>query len=119
MTIRNAKDARAIKAKGRKWENDVVDLFRAHGFNAERRRQRGSADAGDIAVHGLPLVVEAKCEKRISLSCYLDELKAECGCTDVGAVFAKRRGKGSHDAYVLTSVETFMELLKAWSGIED
>lgn len=119
MTIRNAKDARAIKAKGRKWENDVVDLFKAHGFNAERRRQRGSADAGDIAVHGLPLVVEAKCEKNISLASYMDELKSETGPNDTGAVFAKRRGKGSHEAYVLTSVETFMELLKAWAGIED
>lgn len=112
MTIRDGKGARAAKAKGRTWENDVVDLFRAAGFsNAERRRQRGIRDAGDIA--GIPgLVVECKNERKITLSLYLDELLSEVAEApeDWGVVALKRRGKSVNEGYAVMRLEDFARL---------
>jgi len=114
MTIKDAKGSRAIKARGRQFENDVVEVFKANGFpDAERRRQRGINDAGDIA--GVPmLVIECKNEKRINLAGYMAELEREAGAC-FGVVTVKRRGKGADQAYVVMDLEQFVRIWEDFS----
>lgn len=107
------------KARGTAWESDVVKYVVASGHYpyCERRALRGARDTGDIA--GLPIVVECKSCKSISLGTWVAEAEAEARNADLPrhwwAVWHKRRGRASPgDAYVTISGELFVELLMAW-----
>lgn len=100
MTIRNASQARAAKAKGRQAEAAVVKLLREAGLAAERRRLTGASDIGDVGgVRGL--VIEVKACKQIQLGPWLDEMLRETANANAkyprdaphaGLLVIKRRG---------------------------
>jgi Holliday junction resolvase len=101
--------------RGTSWETQVVRFLQDHGWpHAERRARRGARDAGDIAgVAGV--CIEAKAEKRIALSEYLDEAEIEQRNANaaVGVTWIKRRGKTSPgSAYVVMSGAQFVQLLR-------
>jgi len=67
------------KAKGTRFETDVVNYLRARGFTAQRLPPAGNQDMGDIVFLDGPchVVVEAKAERRIDLPRYLRQAEAE------------------------------------------
>lgn len=111
----------AAKAKGTRWESDIVRALREAGFvQAERRAGNGTHDRGDIA--GVPgLVIEAKNCARTELAEWVDE--ADCEARNDGArygvVWHHRRGKAApEDGYVTMSGATFLRLLADALGLE-
>jgi len=117
MTIRSTGQSRGIKAKGREAENAVVEYLMDRGCDAERRRQTGIGDCGDIG--GVPgWVIEVKAEKRINLSGYLAELAAEVEAADIkfrrshqGVVIVKKRGTlDASQWYAVMPFGKFMDL---------
>lgn len=106
----------AAKRKGSAWEAAVVDYLRLCGWpNAERRVIGGSRDRGDIAgIVGV--VIEAKSAARFEPSAWLTELGKEIANdrAELGAVWVKRRGKGSPgQGIVIMDGTTFARLLNA------
>lgn len=105
----------AAKARGTRAESAVVSYLQPNGFpEAERRALRGVRDAGDIA--GLPdTVIEIKDHAdRQRLGEWMTELDAEMAAADaeIGAIWHKRRGKGSPaDWYVTMPGWVFVRLL--------
>ncbi|MBT2213484.1 hypothetical protein [Actinomadura sp. NEAU-AAG7] len=104
------------RAKGTAAETAVVHYLRGAGFpHVERRAGAGRLDAGDIAgIVGV--VIEVKAHARTELAAWLDETRRETanGHADYGAVWHKRRGKGSPaDWFVTLDGATFTRLLKA------
>lgn len=104
------------RTKGTGWESAIVDYLRSLGWlHVERRALNGNQDRGDIA--GIPgVVIEAKACKAIDLAGWVDEAQAERANdgADLGAVWAKRRGKGSPgDGYVVLPGHAFAALLVA------
>lgn len=104
------------KARGTRWESDIVTYLAAHGFpHVERRTLSGAKDRGDIA--GIPgVVIEAKSQNRHSFAEWLDEARAETenANADLGIVWAKRRGKGSPgEGYAVMDGRTLVWLLRS------
>ena len=108
------------RSKGREAENSVVDYLRQRGFQAERRRQTGAQDCGDIG--GVPgWVVEVKAEKRINLPAYLDELaqarinaEQRFGGRQAGFVVCKRRGdRYPGNWYAVVTLDEMVNMLQA------
>ena len=101
------------KRKGTSFEVAVVDYLRDHGFPfAERRAQRGTNDAGDVAgVVGW--VLEAKNCKLTELGPWMNEAKHEASNDGVAryAVIHKRRQHGTAEAFVSMPLRLFAELL--------
>lgn len=102
------------KAKGSQWERAVVAYLQEHGFPRARRRYGAgnTKDEGDIA--GFPRVVfECKNHKTINLAQFMDEVVVEKG--NAGALFGvsivKRRNKPVGMAYVVMSLEDFVQWL--------
>ena len=109
------------KAKGRSWEQDVVDwLRRDHAIPAERRRQTGADDCGDVGAWQ-HVVIEAKACKAITLAAFMDECAAETenamtrfGGPQYGFVMAKRRGcKRPSEGYAILPPDLAVAALKA------
>lgn len=110
----------AAKAKGTKWESEVVRALRAAGFaGAERRALRGSADRGDIT--GIPgVVIEAKNCARTELAAWVEEAAVERDRDGAryGAVFHHRRGRAAaEDGFVTMSGADFLRLLTDALGV--
>ena len=104
----------ASKAKGTRFESDVVGYLKEHGFQwAERRAQGGSKDRGDIA-GVLGWVLECKAEKAISLAGYVEEARTEGGNAGLRwfAAIVKRRNKGPGDAYVVMPLSVFCDYVR-------
>lgn len=105
----------AAKAKGTRFESAVAEFLRGVGFpHAERRALNGSKDRGDIT-GVLDAVIEVKNQERHSLAEWLDEalIERDNAGASIGAVWFKRRGKGSAgDGYVLLDGSTFARLLR-------
>jgi hypothetical protein len=103
----------ASKAKGTRWEGEIVAYLHGAGFpHIERRTQSGAHDKGDIA--GLPLVIEAKNCRATELAAWVDEAVAEArnAKVAVGVVWHHRRGKASPgDGFVTMRGEDFVTLL--------
>src|SRR5580698_1111493 len=106
--------ANPSKRKGSAWESAVVEYLKVSGFPyAERRVQRGSVDAGDIA--GVPgFMGECKAEKTITLSAYMDEVRVQKqnAHAAVGAAIIKRRSHSVERAYVVLELKDFLDLLR-------
>lgn len=115
----------ASKRKGDEWERTLVSYLRTNGLDADRLRQTGTEDEGDIAVRMFPgvnsiLVIEAKAENRIDLPGYLRELDVEKGhyikhrSMDAsrvdGVVVIKRRMASAGQAYVVTTVDNYFKI---------
>jgi hypothetical protein len=109
------------KAKGTAWESEIVTELRAQGHDSARRVvQAGAADVGDVHLGAIlsPLVaIEAKNEKALTFSSYVDEAKREgdnAGALYGGVAWVKRRGKASaRDGYVVMDGQTFIDILHA------
>lgn len=122
----DSKTSRANKQKGSKWESDTVAHARSRNLDAERQPKNGSRDSGDIVVRfpSLHLVIEAKNEKSIQLSSYLEELKKEVAnyrsarpaITAAGVVFVKRRSHGAARGYAVMEVDDFYDLLELFTS---
>lgn len=128
MTNRN-------KAKGTAWESAVRDfLNRALGLvdevtamfydptdpdNVHRKAQEGRADVGDLWAR--PFVLEAKNERTIRLSAYVEQAEAEAVNAGLpyGAAVVKRRGKGVGAGYVVMSLATFARFLRDYRRLRD
>lgn len=75
----------------------------------------GPKDKGDIELLDYPVIIEAKNERKMTLSEYVDEANIEAYNASVliGVAWHKRIRKGSPgDHYVTMDGNTFAELLK-------
>jgi len=103
----------ASRRKGTAWESAVVAFLQERGFPyAERRALRGTDDRGDVA--GIPgVVIECKAEKAIALGEYMNEVAVETknASARVGVAVVKRRQKPVGEAYVVMTLDQFVELL--------
>lgn len=106
------------KEKGTRWESAVAKYLRSKGFDVWRMAQTGTEDQGDIG--GLSQVAfECRNRAKISLAENVDdaESRAKYKEADYGVAVIKRRGKGTADAYVAMTLETFTRLMKE-AGLE-
>jgi hypothetical protein len=105
--------------RGRDGENLIVEVLRSAGYpNAERRRQGGAYDRGDIA--GVPdVVIEAKAAPaRYEISEWLKECDKETANDDahLGVVWFKLRGSRDPLQWpVMMRGRLFLPLLERWT----
>jgi hypothetical protein len=110
-----ATNGRPMKAKGARFEREVVACLRGHGHPyAERAYGAGRPrDIGDI--DGLPgFALECKAHRSIDLASFMDEAATEAenaGGGIVPVVIAKRRGKPTADAYVVMRLGDWAQLV--------
>jgi len=104
------------KAKGTKWEVDVVNYLRAQGHpDALRVVPEGLQDQGDIRVRE-EWVLQAKAWSKVldgisaGVLGYLRQRKA--ASLPYGAAVVKRPGKNVREGYVVMRLEDFAALLR-------
>ena len=100
--------------KGSAWEKAVVELLTADGFDmAERRKGEGINDRGDVA--GIRnVVIECKNTQAMEVGKSMAECekeRANAGAKFSAVVF-KRRGKGTADAYAVTTLAQYSQMLR-------
>lgn len=97
----------AARRKGSTFARAVCDYLADQlGRPVERRVDGGTKDRGDVA--GVPgWVLEAKACRQFDLSGWMDEAFKEAANDGAPyyAVVAKRRMKGTHQAYVIMPLE--------------
>lgn len=109
----------AAKARGSKFETDVLKWLRGKGLTAERLRLAGKADEGDIVcfVSGQPYVLELKATARLYLPQFWREATAEAanyatarGITPAppSYVIVKRRQAPISEAWVVQTLEQWI-----------
>lgn len=101
------------KAKGSQWERDVAKYFNDCGYpEVERRYGAGATlDKGDI--NGVKdTVIEAKNVAKITLASIVDEalLEQKNAKKRFGISVIKRRNKNVKDAYVVLTLEQYIDL---------
>jgi hypothetical protein len=111
----------ANKARGTRYEREIVDYL-SPMFDTQRLPRTGAKDEGDVEVrfNNFRLIIEAKNHKALALADWLKQAEVEANnredkLTDtacVPVVFAKRRGKGTANSYVIMDAEEFTLLLK-------
>jgi hypothetical protein len=105
--------ANPSKAKGTAFESLVVGYLRDHhNPNARRNVQMGEKDIGDIDGYYLH-ALEAKAEKEITLSSYIEQANKEAihAGQPYGCAVVKRRMKGVADGYVVRDLATDVRLM--------
>lgn len=105
----------ANKAKGSRWELDIVRyLAERFGRKVRRPHAEGFEDVGDI--HLSPFVLQAKNYSDVATALRVGvegaEIQASRAEERYGVAVIKRRGKGAADAYVAMSLETFRDLVE-------
>jgi hypothetical protein len=111
------------KAKGSAWETTLETSLRDMFGNAERLTLNGALDQGDVwfVHHGQPYVVEAKAERAINLSGYVDEayLEARNWATKrpiyplaIPVVMVKRRNHSVLKSYVVQEFAEWVRTVK-------
>lgn len=100
------------KAKGTKWETDVVRYLRDQGIPARRNAQHGLKDIGDIWFPDF--TIEAKDHAKIDLASFVDQSTRESDSagTSFGVAVVKRRNKNVKHGYAVMDLETFTRLAK-------
>ena len=105
------------KAKGTRFESEVVGFLRGHGFpHAERRTLSGAHDKGDIAgvrIGSVGFCLEVKNCKAMALAEWIKEAQVEAinAGTDFFAVIHKSVRRPTGKAYVTLPLDVFCELL--------
>jgi len=121
------------KAKGSRYENDLVEWIRENAplLRAERLPRAGAKDEGDVAItfpSGV-LVVEAKNHKEFAFSDWLRQARDEMvnyvtkRRLDPVSVFplvlVKRRGKSIGESYAVMELHLLVELIEHLSGDDE
>lgn len=118
--------ANPSKRKGSQWETDIVKGVRGLGHRAERIPNTGRLDESDVHIeimdkHGnrRELIVEAKAEKTIRLSAYVQEAMVErdnyCKARGLdpadfeAVVFVKRRNHSWDKGYAVTTIKEYLK----------
>lgn len=112
---------------GKRFEKELLDYFRRYGYDAERLRQTGKHDEGDLAIRTSPLrterhiVIEAKRCKAMDLAGWIKEAQIEhenyrrhraYNVTPTSfVVIHHARGKPISEAYVTTTLREWLEFL--------
>ena len=122
----DSKQSRANKRKGSGWESDIITHARSLNLDAEKQPKNGVRDSGDAVIRfpSFHLVIEAKNEKSISLSSYLEELRVEVenyrsarpAISATGVVMVKRRQYGVAKGYAVMEIEALYDLLNMLSS---
>lgn len=115
----------ANKRKGSQWELDLLKFFRGRKWKAERLRLAGVNDEGDLAViapNGMVIIVEAKATKSLTPAEFVKEAELEAdnwakargydAGSAVPIVAFKRRQHSVAKAYVIISLDKFMEIFE-------
>jgi hypothetical protein len=113
----------ASKARGTAWETGLVKYLREDGLDADRLRQTGKNDEGDIAlrVDSGRFILEAKNTARMNLAGWIGEAQVEAENyakhrgLDVppGFVVAyKRRNHSTGQSYIITTLEEWLRQIR-------
>lgn len=108
------------KAKGSKFETDVMKWIRSLGHFCERLAKAGSADEGDLVaiIAGNVYILECKNRKKLDLPTFWAEAEKEAknyakarGLPDSPPAFVivKRRNAGIEQAWVIQTLEKWVE----------
>ena len=108
------------KQEGSKFETDVMKYLRKLGHFAERLAKAGSSDEGDIVcmIAGETYILECKNRKKLNLPAFWDEAQVEAknyakarglSVLPLSFVIVKRRNSKIEDAWVITSLEKWIE----------
>ena len=115
------------KAKGSKFETDVMKYLRKLGHFAERLAKAGANDEGDIVtiIAGQTYILECKNRKSINLPQFWAEAQAEAhnyakareiAVAPPAYVIVKRRNASIEDAWVITTLEKWTEQMPVPQG---
>ena len=107
------------KAKGSKFETDVMKWLRSLGHFAERLAKAGASDEGDIVciIAGQTYILECKNRKKIDLPKFWDEAQKEARnyakargmvATPPAFVIVKRRNASIEQAWVVQPLEEWV-----------
>ena len=108
------------KQKGSKFETDVMKYLRKLGHFAERLAKAGANDEGDIVtiIAGNTYILECKNRKTMDLPQFWAEAQTEAAnyakargmvATPPAFVIVKRRNASIEDAWVIQSLEKWIE----------
>jgi hypothetical protein len=107
---------RSAKAKGSKYEREIVQCLQEHGYpHAERKLAGKTDDTGDIEGGPTGWTLELKNQARFNLAGWLDEAEVEAinSGNDYGAVLIRRKGSATRAGdYVVISLSTFLEITR-------
>ena len=115
------------KAKGSKFETDIMKYLRKLGHFAERLAKAGASDEGDIVaiIAGQTYILECKNRKKIDLPQFWKEAEVEAKnyakargqvVAPPAFVIVKRRNASIEDAWVITSLEKWIEQMPTPQG---
>lgn len=114
--------ANANKAKGTRWESDVVRYLRENGFRQARRAaQEGRKDVGDIHVRDFALQAKAYTNVAEGVRAGVErvaEQRDNAGLAYAAAVI-KRPRKNVREGLVVMTLHEFVRLLKAFYAALD
>jgi len=108
------------KAKGSKFETDVMKYIRSLGHFAERLAKAGAKDEGDIVtiIAGQTYILECKNRKSINLPQFWSEAQTEAAnyakargqvVAPPAFVIVKRRNSGVEDAWVIQPLGEWLD----------
>ena len=108
------------KAKGSKFETDVMKWLRSMGVLAERLTKAGSKDEGDMVavIAGETYILELKNRQTLSLPEFWREAQVEAlnyakarelGEVPLSYVVVKRRNAGIEDAWVIQNLTQWLK----------
>lgn len=108
------------KAKGSKFETDVMKWLRSLGHFAERLAKAGANDEGDLVtiIANETYILECKNRKKIDLPAFWDEAQVEAknyakarglNLSPLAFVIVKRRNKGIEDAWVIQNLDQWVK----------
>ena len=118
------------KAKGSKFETDVMKYLRKLGHFAERLAKAGSNDEGDIVtiIAGQTYILECKNRKSINLAQFWAEAQTEAAnyakargmvATPPAFVIVKRRNASIADAWVIQPLSEWVNNIAQELGVDD
>jgi len=108
------------KAKGSKFETDVMKYLRSLGHFAERLAKAGASDEGDIVtiIAGQTYILECKNRKAMNLPQFWDEAQTEAAnyakargqvVAPLAFVIVKRRQHGVEKAWVIQDLDQWVQ----------
>lgn len=125
MPMGDAKQNGRNRRAGKAWERDIEQGARQRGYDADRTRDTGTKDQGDLCIRvgGQFVVVEAKnaalqpgpfVEEALLEAKHFAELRSLPAERVHPVVFVKRRGKADiGEAFALTTIDEYLRLVSA------